>query len=43
MPTPIAELERLEEPKRELEADIRDGRAGYSITWTGGQLPPALV
>ena len=31
VPTPVAELERLEEWRRELETEVRDRRAGYSI------------
>ena len=43
VPTPVAELERLEEQRRELETEIRNRRAGYSISWTGGPSPLALV
>ncbi len=47
VPTPVAELERLEVRKRELELEIRDREAGYSINWTNGQQslgpsPPAI-
>ena len=41
--TPVAELERLEERRRELETEIPNRRAGYSIGWTRGLSLPALA
>ena len=43
VPTPVAELERLEARKAELQEEIRERNAGYSINWAQGQSPPALT
>lgn len=39
VPSPVAELERLEVRRAELQAELRDRRAGYSINWSHG--PPS--
>ena len=40
MPTPVAELERLEIRHLELQAEIRERNAGYSINWSEGPPTP---
>ena len=53
VPSPVAELERLEARRAELEAEIRYRNAGYRISWaqggngagagSQGPSPPALI
>ena len=43
VPTPIAELERLEVRRLQLQEEIRSRRAGYSINWAQCPSPPPLM
>ena len=41
VPTLVAELERLEAHRAELQAEIRERNAGYMINWTEGPPTPS--
>ena len=40
VPSPVAELERLEARRAELQEELRNRRAGYAINWAQGPSPP---